>query len=68
MGISIWQLLLILGMVILIFGTNKFRTIGSDLGGAIKSFKLAINNTSTRDTEFSETDPASEQNNHSHKG
>ena len=35
MGISIWQLLIVLGIVILLFGTKKLRNIGSDLGGAI---------------------------------
>lgn len=41
MGISIWQLLVILSIIVLVFGTKKFRTIGSDLGSAIRSFKLA---------------------------
>ncbi|HCP20141.1 MAG TPA: twin-arginine translocase subunit TatA, partial [Marinobacter hydrocarbonoclasticus] len=38
MGISIWQLLIVLGIVILLFGTKKLRNIGSDLGGAIRGF------------------------------
>jgi len=41
-GISIWQLLIVLGIVILLFGTKKLRNIGSDLGGAIKGFKQSI--------------------------
>jgi sec-independent protein translocase protein TatA len=41
-GISIWSLLLILAIIILIFGTKKLRNVGSDLGGAIKSFKKAV--------------------------
>ena len=41
-GISIWSLLLILGIVILLFGTKKLRNVGGDLGGAIKSFKKSI--------------------------
>jgi len=44
MGISIWQLLIVLALVILIFGTKKLRNIGSDLGSAVKSFKSAIKN------------------------
>lgn len=44
MGISIWQLLIVLALVILIFGTKKLRNIGSDMGSAVKSFKSAINN------------------------
>ncbi|QEP42949.1 Sec-independent protein translocase subunit TatA [Ectothiorhodospiraceae bacterium BW-2] len=42
MGISIWQLLIILGIVILLFGTKKLRNIGADLGGAVKGFKSAV--------------------------
>lgn len=42
MGISIWQLLIILLIVALLFGTKKLRNIGGDLGSAIKSFKTAM--------------------------
>ncbi|PIE44186.1 MAG: twin-arginine translocase subunit TatA [Gammaproteobacteria bacterium] len=43
MGISVTQLLIILGIVLLLFGTKKLRNLGSDLGGAIKGFKKAMN-------------------------
>ncbi len=42
MGISIWQLLILLAVVILIFGTKKLKNVGGDLGSAIKSFKSAM--------------------------
>lgn len=42
-GISIWQLLIVLGIIILIFGTKKLRNMGDDLGGAMKGFKQAMN-------------------------
>ncbi len=42
-GISIWQLLIVLVIIILIFGTKKFKNIGGDLGGAVKGFKKAMN-------------------------
>jgi sec-independent protein translocase protein TatA len=42
MGISIWQLLIVLVIVVLLFGTKKLRNIGGDLGGAIKSFRKAV--------------------------
>ena len=42
MGISIWQLLIILVIVIVLFGTKRLGTIGSDLGKAIKGFKQAM--------------------------
>ena len=41
-GISIWQLLIVLAIVVLLFGTKKLRGIGGDLGSALKSFKSAI--------------------------
>lgn len=42
-GISIWQLLIILAIVVLIFGTKRLKNIGGDVGGAIKNFKQAMN-------------------------
>lgn len=42
MGISIWQLLIILAIVLLLFGTRRLRNMGSDVGGAIKNFKSAV--------------------------
>jgi len=41
-GISIWQLLIIALIVVLLFGTKKLRSLGSDLGGAVKGFKNAM--------------------------
>ena len=41
-GIGIWQLLIVLVIVVLLFGTKKLRNIGSDLGGAIKNFKKSV--------------------------
>lgn len=41
-GISIWQLTIVLLIVVLIFGTKRLKSIGSDLGGAIKGFKKAM--------------------------
>ena len=42
MGISIWQLLIILAIVLLLFGAKRLRNVGSDLGSAVKGFKSAI--------------------------
>ncbi|MGZ8162105.1 MAG: twin-arginine translocase TatA/TatE family subunit [Methylobacter sp.] len=42
MGISVTKLLIVLAIIIIIFGTKRLRNIGSDLGGAIKSFRSAI--------------------------
>ena len=42
MGISVTQLLIVLVIVIVLFGTKKLRNVGADLGGAIKSFRAAV--------------------------
>jgi len=42
MGIGIKELLVILVIVIILFGTKKLRNIGADLGGAIKSFRASV--------------------------
>ena len=41
-GISIWQLLIVLVIVLLLFGTKRLKNIGSDLGNAVKGFKGAM--------------------------
>ena len=41
-GISMWQLLIILLIVVLVFGTKRIKSIGGDLGGALKSFRKAM--------------------------
>ena len=41
-GISIWQLLIILLIVVLVFGTKRLKSIGTDLGGAVKGFRKAM--------------------------
>jgi sec-independent protein translocase protein TatA len=57
-GISIWQLVIILVIVLLIFGTKRLKGLGGDLGGAIKGFKEAVSN----DGEESDEEKAAEQN------
>ena len=51
-GVSIWQLLIILVIVIAIFGTKRLKDIGSDLGGAVKGFRKAMS-----DAEQGPNDP-----------
>lgn len=53
MGISIWQLVIILVIVLLLFGTKRLKNIGGDLGGAIRGFKKAVKD--------GESEPAAEQ-------
>jgi len=47
MGISPMQLVIILVIVALIFGTKKLRNMGGDLGGAVKGFKKAMKDESS---------------------
>lgn len=57
-GISIWQILIILAIVLLLFGTKRLRNIGGDLGEAIKGFKQSMQSASQTDT--SETEDSAE--------
>ncbi len=41
-GISIWQLLIILLLVVVLFGTGKLRRVGTDMGHAIRGFKRGL--------------------------
>ena len=50
-NISIWQLLIVLVIVILLFGTKKLKGLGSDLGSAVKGFKKAVTD---KDADFEE--------------
>ncbi|HAU0049674.1 TPA: twin-arginine translocase TatA/TatE family subunit [Legionella pneumophila] len=57
-GISPLSLLLILAIIIALFGTSKLRTIGSDLGEAIKNFRKAMNSEETNDTQKDDHKPS----------
>lgn len=41
-GVGIWQLLIILAIVLVLFGAKRLRNVGGDLGSAIKGFKKAM--------------------------
>lgn len=41
-GLSLGHLLVVLVIVVLVFGTKRLKTLGSDLGGALKGFKNAM--------------------------
>ena len=45
------ELLILLAIVALLFGTKKLRSMGSDLGSAIKSFKSAVNDNDNQSGE-----------------
>ncbi len=73
MGISVTQLLIILAIVIVLFGTKRLRNLGSDLGGAIKGFKSAVKEgeankkMSEEDTNTIESEVTSKQKENSEK-
>ena len=50
-GISLWQLLIILLIVVVLFGTKRLRSIGTDLGGALKGFRSAMTDAESEKTE-----------------
>lgn len=51
MHFSVMQLALILGIIILLFGTKKLRNVGGDIGGAIRSFRSAMKEGQSEDEE-----------------
>lgn len=42
MGISVTQLLILLVIIIIVFGTKRIRNVGTDLGDAIRNFRMAV--------------------------
>ena len=50
-GISIWQLLILLAIVVLVFGTKRLRNMGGDLGAAIKGFRKGMEEEKNPDSE-----------------
>lgn len=66
------NLLILVAVIVLIFGTKKLRTLGSDLGASIKGFKKAMDNeddkpTSNNDANFSTPSSPHVEKNHDKK-
>ncbi|WP_223064561.1 twin-arginine translocase TatA/TatE family subunit [Frischella japonica] len=66
------NLLILVAVIVLIFGTKKLRTLGSDLGASIKGFKKAMDNeddnpTSNNDANFSAPSSTHVEKNHDKK-
>lgn len=55
--ISITKLLVVAALIVLVFGTKKLRTLGGDLGSAIKGFKKAMNDDETTAQKSAEETP-----------
>ena len=64
-NMGFWQLLIIAVIVILLFGTKKLRSLGGDLGGAVKGFKNAMSSEEEKkaleDTTAEKTAPSVEK-------
>jgi sec-independent protein translocase protein TatA len=54
---NVTQLIIILAIAALIFGTKRLKDIGGDLGGAVKSFKKAMNQSTQADDDKDEDPP-----------
>lgn len=53
-GLSVWHILLFLLIVILLFGTSKIKSLGRDIGGAIKDFKDSVKDDEKNKEEINE--------------
>lgn len=56
MNFGIWELVIILIIVALLFGTTKLRNMGGDLGSALKSFRSALKDDSDETAEIKPDD------------
>ena len=54
MSLGITELIIILVIVLVLFGTTKLKSIGNDLGSAIKGFRTAVSDEKTADAAISE--------------
>jgi sec-independent protein translocase protein TatA len=55
-GISMWQLMILLLIVVLVFGTKRLRNMGGDLGAAVKGFRKGMEDVKGDDEEKLEPD------------
>ena len=63
-GISIWQLLIILAIIVMVFGTSRLRILGGDLGSGIKGFRKSM---SKDESDSGESNAASREESDSDK-
>ena len=60
-NISIWQLLILLLIVVLVFGTKRLRSLGTDLGGAIRGFRKGMEEDDDQQDTAEQLESAEEQ-------
>ncbi|NLY13881.1 MAG: twin-arginine translocase TatA/TatE family subunit [Gammaproteobacteria bacterium] len=63
-GISVWQLLIILAIVVVLFGTKRLKNVGSDLGDAIKGFRKAVDTSEDKPAEVTQKSEAADASGH----
>jgi len=61
-GISMWQLLILLLIVVLVFGTKRLRNMGGDLGAAVKGFRKGMEDPGDAQEEKLEPDKIASEN------
>lgn len=59
-GISIWNLLIILAIVVLLFGTKKLKSLGTDLGDAVRGFRKGVKEIEHEPESDAEPEPPSD--------
>jgi len=65
---GIWELLILLVIILLLFGTKKLRNAGGDIGSAFKNFKKAVKDEDkqvedqSKDADFDKTESSQKQN------
>jgi sec-independent protein translocase protein TatA len=61
MGISVTKLLIVLAIILVLFGTKRLRNMGSDLGDAIKNFRLALKDGENETSDENREDSAANE-------
>ncbi|MFC3627089.1 Sec-independent protein translocase subunit TatA [Vogesella amnigena] len=55
---SLMHWLIVLAVVVLVFGTGKLRSLGEDLGGAVRGFKQGMRGEAEQDSEHKDNTPS----------
>ncbi len=63
---SVTELLIILVIVALLFGTKKLRSMGGDLGGAVKGFRSALQESETEEAQRTAAEQSTEMDTSAH--
>lgn len=64
MSFGFWEILVILVIVVLLFGTKKLRNLGTDLGTALRGFKNAVNEDEAKEKKDADFDSVEDKQSH----